>query len=174
MQVAYEHVRIALQEKLARSLLENTLEDALIKTHESLVECNSSEPNDNATVNVDTGPQSTDTTISVLTFMWVCRGQSIHKNLGAVNKTDRPSSGTELIRVRSAELEKLCNVTGFLQVTKCRKEMAPPCLIQKALSKEVEQNWQSAYEEVNEKDVPRTTNVIGSHIIYKTKSEEND
>lgn len=41
------------------------------------------------------------------------------------------------------------------------------------MSEEVERSLQSAYKEVNEKDVLRSAYVIGSHIIYKIKREEN-
>lgn len=125
MQIALERVLVAPQEELARSLLEDTLKNALIKPHESLLARDSSESNDNATVKVDTGSQPTGTTNTFPSFISVCRGQRIHTDPGAVNTTNHPSSGTKLIRDENPELEKLFNVIESLQVTKGIMELAP-------------------------------------------------
>lgn len=52
-------------------------------------------------------------------------------------------------------------------------EVAPSWLVSKAIQKEHTDNWSSAYKEINKHDVQVGWNIIGSHIVYKIKSEEN-
>lgn len=148
MQVAYEHERIAPQEDLARFLLEDTLEDVLIAPHESLVDSYSSESNDIATVNVDTGTEIgtalNDAAATVSSFMSAYNSKNIQKDIGAVNKASRPSSITELKHDEGLELDKLFGMIGSSQVTRSKMEMSSPWLVQKGWTEEVEQNRQSA------------------------------
>lgn len=78
-----------------------------------------------------------------------------------------------IIRDASRELEEIHDVIGSKQVTASRLTFAPPWILQEALKREHDSNWQGAYVEVREKDVCRGANVISSHVVYKLKTEEN-
>lgn len=70
-----------------------------------------------------------------------------------------------LTRDTSRELEAVHNIVGSQQVAATKLYFAPPWLLQDSLNKEHDSNWEDAYVEVEERDVPRSTNVISSHVV---------
>lgn len=44
--------------------------------------------------------------------------------------------------------------------------------MEQAFNKEHESNWSDAYNIVLEKNVPRNSNIITSHVVYKVKTDE--
>ena len=71
-------------------------------------------------------------------------------------------------------LDDIYGILGSEQVTRRKLECAPPWVVEKAVKSEYNSNWADAYVEVKEVDVPKGANVIGSHIVYKVKVEENN
>lgn len=96
------------------------------------------------------------------------------KYIGPVYNVDQSASETELKMNTVTELDRLFKIFGKTQVTKNKMDVAPPWLVRKSVAEEIDQNWKSAYEEIEEKDFARTANVIGSHMVYKIKKGENE
>lgn len=89
----------------------------------------------------------------------------------------RAKAMEEPFELESQEQRVLDDIHGILgseQVTRRKIEGAPPWVIQKAVKTEYDSNWADAYVEVKDRDVPKGANVIGSHIVYKVKVEENN
>lgn len=78
---------------------------------------------------------------------------------------------TMLIRDQSHELRLISDVIGSKQVTASKLDFVPPWILQEALRSEHESNWKDAYTEVSDESVPRSANVISSHVIYKVKTD---
>lgn len=64
-----------------------------------------------------------------------------------------------------AVFASMLNVLGRSQVTAKKMELAPPWSADKAKDEEAKFNWDGAYEEIRETDVPRQSNVISSHFV---------
>lgn len=79
----------------------------------------------------------------------------------------------ELHRDEQSELQILYEILGSKQLKRKELELAPACLLDIAVSDEINNNWADAYKAVSETDVFEGANVIGSHIIYKIKLEEH-
>lgn len=92
-------------------------------------------------------------------------GQSAHKS--AV------SGPLNLQRDNTRALDEIHEVIGSKQVTRSYLTFAPPWILRDALRSEHDTDWLDSYEEVKECDVPRTGNVINSHVVYKLKTEED-
>lgn len=58
---------------------------------------------------------------------------------------------------------------GQHQVTAKSLEFVPQWLIEEALEKEMDNNWQGPYLEVTAFSIDRSANVIGSNMVYKVK-----
>lgn len=60
------------------------------------------------------------------------------------------------------------------QVTRSELQYAPNWILDDALVKEYEDNWKENVAEIEDSDVPRNSNVISSHVVYKLKVDEED
>lgn len=69
-------------------------------------------------------------------------------------------------------LDEIHKVIGSQQVSGGKLAFAPPWIVEQAFEKEHASNWSDAYELVREKELPRTANVITSHVVYKLKTDE--
>ena len=71
-------------------------------------------------------------------------------------------------------LDDIHGILGYEQVNRRKMEFAPPWIVQKEVQEEYQPNWADSYVEVQDKIVPKDANVIGSHVVYKVKVEENN
>lgn len=88
------------------------------------------------------------------------------------SSTACPQPGEILESSEQAELEKLEALLGNKEVSSSKLDVAPPWLKAKALNEELQENWKNAYKVVPEHSVPKTANVVRSHVIYKVKRKE--
>lgn len=51
-------------------------------------------------------------------------------------------------------------------------DSTPPCILDKAVTEEIENTWKGAYVEVPEHSVLKSANIVSSNIVYKVKREE--
>ena len=70
-------------------------------------------------------------------------------------------------------MEDIARTIGKSQVTRNRREFAPPWIVTEAFDKEHSSNWVDAYEEIDGSSLPAHANVISSHVIYKVKTSED-
>lgn len=61
-----------------------------------------------------------------------------------------------------------CAANGA-QVSRKNMNRAPQWLLDKAVKEELENAWESAFEEVNDSEVPFSSHVISSHTVYKVR-----
>lgn len=71
-----------------------------------------------------------------------------------------------------AILQKVHAQIGTSQVTTSALAFAPPWMTEKSMTKEYQDNWKDAYEEVNELDLPEYANIIYSHDVFMVKKDE--
>ena len=100
------------------------------------------------------------------------------RDIGDYATTDRHGSlqdttGQSLQRDISRDLDRIHEVIGSKQVTATQLTFAPRFILEEALKSEHDSNWTDAYEEVPDHDVPRSANVITSHVVYKLKTDES-
>ena len=69
-------------------------------------------------------------------------------------------------------LDEIYKIHGFHQVSRGKLDFSPPWLLEQSFKKEHNSNWNDAYEEVAERNIPLDANVITSHVVYKLKSDE--
>lgn len=72
-----------------------------------------------------------------------------------------------------SELQILYKTLGSETLKRRDLKAAPAWLLDNAGNEELSANWKGAYQGIFEANVQRGSNVIGSHIIYKIKSEEH-
>ena len=90
---------------------------------------------------------------------------------GKTKESDRP---LELESHEQRVLDDTHGILGSEQVNRRKMECAPPWIVQKAVQEEYQSNWTDSYVEVQDTDVPKDSNVIGSHVVYKVNVEENN
>lgn len=78
-------------------------------------------------------------------------------------------SGVSLLTDRQRILGVIQDELGGKQVSSSSLSFAPIWVMEEDYSREMEENWEGAYEFVNEKDVPISANKIGCHAVYKVK-----
>lgn len=84
-----------------------------------------------------------------------------------------PVENIDLASSEQTELQRVYEIIGARQVTAAQLEFASPALLERAAKVEHEENWSSAYAEVDRREVPRDANVISSHWVYKIKKATN-
>lgn len=105
------------------------------------------------------------------------RPDSGEKDIGEyarrIEEPHTPTPATTLTRDTSRELEEIYEEIGAKQVTASKLSFAPPWILKNALESEHASNWEKAYIEIPDKEVPRDANVITSHVVYRVKTDED-
>lgn len=68
-------------------------------------------------------------------------------------------------------MDNLFGDIGMSTVSRFKLELAPCWLIDKAICRDIENDLINGFIEVNDCAIPRSANVISSHMIYKAKIE---
>lgn len=71
------------------------------------------------------------------------------------------------------QLEKLCKITDGKQVSRW-KRVSFFWLFEKAIKSELYEIWKDVYIEVNEENVPKNSNFINSHVVFRLRKKETD
>lgn len=168
MRVAYEHLRIKPQSALAQDMAKKSLEDELadIRFMDKMEEGDEASKSDDEIMRQIFG----DEEVGALFSKTEPIGDAA-KDIGDV-QTDAQQDDGQLRSQAQQVLEQVYDTVGGEQLTRRRMECAPTWILDQAMRKEIEDNWEGAIERIPEKDVPRHANVISSHIIYKVKQEE--
>lgn len=195
MRVAYEDVRFKPQGTLATELISCSLEEELAKPMATQEESTNATlatyatatlaadeppphpPAPTSATNMQQSllatPQNNSTTQSHANTDRPERGE---RDIGIYASNIRNDSsdihGAELQRDTSRELNNIYEIVGSKQMTAAQLAFAPPFVLHEALKQEHESNWTDAYEEVSEREVPRDSNIITSHVVYKIKTDE--
>ena len=93
------------------------------------------------------------------------------KDIGDTAVSEDMQTG-KLTSTRKHALESIQMVIGHDTVVLRTLEFAPPWIVREAYEAE-EENWDGVYEVVDEREVPKGANVIGSHVAYKLKVNED-
>lgn len=183
MIVAYEDVRFAPRGELTTELLACSLEDEMGKplTDTAKVQDNpsdsSDEPRRSLRLRFKLKPPDQNQeqgTLLATDATQTNRANWGEKDIGSYAKQqeNNPDTCKSLTRDTSRSLDEIHNIIGSKQVTASHLSFAPPWILREALKSEHDTNWHDAYKEVMDKDVPRTANVITSHVVYKLKTDE--
>lgn len=97
---------------------------------------------------------------------------SPEEDIGTSTPKD-PPEGYTLTSDEQTVLKGIHDILGNEQVNKSKIGFAPPWVIEKAMKKEVQENWDTAYVTIKETDIPRSENIIGAHFVFKIKQEED-
>lgn len=76
--------------------------------------------------------------------------------------------------IKSDQERILRDIHGIIrnaQVILNKLECAPSWITTNALQQDHDDNWADSYVEVEEKVIPKESNVICSHVVYKVKTE---
>lgn len=147
MNVAYGDVRILPDNALAKELAQVDADDEEREEEEER----------------DNGPIGTLLTAAV---------EKPEKDIGVDLDDRRPVPVGDLTTDEGAVLLDIKALIGAEQVTRGRLEGIPAWIIEKSLCIEHEDNWKEAYISVPENSVPRSENIIASHVVYKVKTDE--
>lgn len=74
---------------------------------------------------------------------------------------------------RQMILKQMKGKIGSRQVTHSSLEFWPNWILDQALNSELTTNWKGVYTTVHETCIPHGANVISSHIVFKTKDDED-
>lgn len=194
MSVAYEHIRIAPKGELAQELMKCSLEEELAQDENTTTAItdmcktiteNEDEDEENAQAmkrdlsrNVFGDGEDNDMTASEGRVGSLFTKNNQGDPMQDVGELPQGTGTEQLedIELKSQEqetLEEIHKILGSAQVTRRKMECAPPWIVNKAIEAELKSNCKDAYEEVMDADVPQSANVIGSHIVYNIKVEEN-
>ena len=186
MRIAYEHVRIAPEGELTRELMGKSLEDELSNMVDDEEDADEQEETHQALV-PEKGKESGNSldeergdnmSVPVRLHGTLFTNRVLGNPLEDIGDTPRgkDTEGDKPVQLESQEqrvLDDLYGILGSEQVTRRKMECAPPWIVEKAVTAEYTSNWADAYIEVKDEDVRKGANVIGSHIVYKVKVEEN-
>lgn len=78
-------------------------------------------------------------------------------------------AGNKLHPARQHRLEEIRGNIGGRQVSAKELYLAPSWILEEAFNLEMSDNWDGAYELVDEWNVPRSANKIGCHAVFKVK-----
>ena len=191
LQLAYEDVRIAPKNALTKKLLQSTLEDAMLtdlgapSTTEALdttpitggnTELTSDEPEselmDELPVGGVGGDNDDDKGQPAVqpTLITTTLGEP-SKDIGQRCIVQEEAKGT-LASNRQHILRLIKQNIGTSQVNRNDLDFAPPWIVDETFQSELTENWATAYQQVDEADVPLHSNVITSHVVYKIKQDE--
>ena len=167
--VAYEDIRLLPQSPLTKRLMESVVDDYL-------------DLPDGGEIDVHIHPaNSSPQTNAMMTSNVVMRSEGEERASRDIGEYATDPSRRMPNELRSTlqsndqqTLREIYHTIGNRQVTSRDLEFAPAWVIQKAMQKEHRNNWQDAYEEINDKDVPRNSNIISSHALFKIKESEDD
>lgn len=96
------------------------------------------------------------------------------KDVGKPDELVLSPSGSHLLSSRQYEIDTIYENIRNSQVTRSKLQYAPDWLLDEALRIEYEENWCKNIEHVEDTDVPRNSNIISSHVLYKVKVDEDD
>lgn len=89
------------------------------------------------------------------------------------DETKGPSKTNSMLEPdRALVLEEIYEQVGSRQVSRCKLEFAPSWIFDESFKKEHDDNGADAYEVVSDKSVPSDANVVGSHTVYKVRTDE--
>lgn len=97
-----------------------------------------------------------------------------HKDVGTYDPSQRDIAGERMKSNYMAILHDIKDKIGTGQVTASAIAFAPSWIIEKAMRAEHDENWTGAYEEVAEAGLPKTANIISSHVIFKIKTNDDE
>lgn len=84
-----------------------------------------------------------------------------------------PEGSAILESDKSWVIEEIYAEFGSQQISRHKLQFAPSWIIDKAFISKHDSNWTIAYTPVDEKSVPADANVVGSHVVYKVKTDED-
>lgn len=184
LKVAYEDVRLLPKDGLDRSLLVDEL-GGVVDESETLVNSSSlpvamDEEDDSnrrdspsemgaSSILDDSGQRPPESLVNTMHGVT----QKPEKDVGEVDRSTEPEVAEQLASTKEVEIDRIYRTIGHDQVTLKKLSFAPPWLMKESYEKEAT-NWEGAYEEMNETEVPKGANIVGSHVLYKIKVSEDN
>lgn len=99
------------------------------------------------------------------------RGQE--KDLGDYAPSTLELTGKQMASQETAILHDIRSKIGSSQVTASAIAFAPGWIVEKAMKQEHDDNWTDAYQEVAEHALPKGSNIISSHVVFKVKTNDD-
>lgn len=173
--IAYEDVRIRPQSDITSILMSDTVEHFLELTHEGVGEGSSHalvahnfRPDEQMTDEDHRCETSADEQRDVL--------QRATRDIGSLASRVLEDPALQEERVlTTAEQNVLVNiesVIGKRQVSGSEMQFAPPWILDRAVKREIAENWTEAYEPVHRGQLQKGANIISSHFVYRVKTDE--
>lgn len=91
------------------------------------------------------------------------------KNIGVKLDDRTPFEARDFVSDEKKVLDMIRRTFGTGQVTRHKLEGIPAWIVQKAVDKKHDKNWETAYDPAPVVNVSRTENIIASNVIYKLK-----
>lgn len=187
MRVAYEDVRVAPNSALTQELMAIPLEDELAiddgdspaghaEAMHGLIGDDDS-PERGVDDKDEKQVSASHVSPALLAYNQAPQPTLVEENptadIGTVTPTRLPPPNATLKSDRARVLQNISDTIGKEQVTRSKLNFAPSWIVEEAFNKEHSSNWEDAYDEVDESSIPMNANVISSHVVYKTKTDEH-